>query len=171
MKTVTSSGTATVETVPGRQGPLTVYRLDGGATPDQAYVLVRFGDELHRAAAKLEESEKVFQSLWHRASAAPQRVEVTEGVNSLFGHRVRLRMGQELVARLDRGPANITSTLLPASLGRVLQLVSATEESVGDVTAQVFRFKPLTPGWADVEFNSGVGDTVSGHAEIRVKVE
>jgi hypothetical protein len=148
--TVASKGVATIETVKGTKGlPLRVYRFDGGSSPDKARVLVRFGDELVVAPENVAEAEADSgYSLARLGSATAERVEVTDSVMDLLNHKVRVRVGQELVARLDRDGGKRTWTLVNQTEIDEFQLLSSTQE--GD--AQVFRLKAVRPGWLDLRF-------------------
>lgn len=156
--TTKSSGVVTIETVAGDKGPLTVYRLDGGGAPDQRHVFVLFDDQLHVVdPAKVATAEpRVIGSLDHAATATRDRVEITDSVDEMLNWKVRLRPGQELVARLDRADRARLWTLKAETTGEQLK---PEESSEADGFA-IFRLRAVEPGWTDLTFDSGLPHTV-----------
>jgi hypothetical protein len=159
LSTTKSSGVVTIETVTGDKGPLTVYRLDGGGEPDKSHVFVRFDDDqLHVVdPAKVAQAEpRVIGSLDHAATATGDRVEISDGVDEMLNWKVRLRPGQELVARLDRADTARAWALKAETTGEQLKLEASSE---ADGFA-IFRLRAVEPGWTDLTFDSGLPYTV-----------
>jgi hypothetical protein len=161
--TTPSSGNLTIDVVTGVNGPMTVYHLDGGTLPGKARAFVKFDDALHLAdpANLAHVRPTIMSSLDYAAAATKGRVEISEQVGDLLNWKIRLRTGEELVARLERPNRPRSWSVKSETTGAQLRQEASSQD--GDF--QVFRFKAVEPGWTDLSFDSGLPYTV------RVKVE
>jgi hypothetical protein len=142
------AGNLTIEPLPETRLDDAAYRLDGGVSPGEARVFVKWGDTLYwpKDPAKPGDFDELNpRNLRYAAKTTHERVEVHHGILK-YGEplptNIRLRVGQTLVIRL--GPDH--SVLSSANPAPVRQEGSRTEES-GWV---VLTYKAVAPGSADL---------------------
>ena len=141
------AGSMTIEPLPATRPDDAAYRLDGGVSPGEARVFVKWGDTLYwpKDPAKPGDFDDLNpRNLSYAAKATDKRVEVHHGILK-YGEplptNIRLRVGETLVVRL--GPDHtVLSEVKPAPLRED----SRTQES-GWV---VLTYKAVAPGSAEL---------------------
>lgn len=148
---------------------VTLYRLKG--TTDAHYVRTVVEQKGVFSNATVgpdgEISKSSLLDLQRAALTSAQRIEVTDLADLLAGSKIRMRVGQQLVLRLEH-LAGAAWTLNPASLGGTLTGKLDREEPGRDADHRVavFVLQAVNAGWADLSFE-GPGSL----AVYRVKAE
>lgn len=167
--TTKAAGDVSVERAVLGGVPVSVYRLNGTTAASYARTLVERNGTLSSATVGpsgevLELSLVDFDRV---ATGTAQRIEATDLADAMRGRKIRLRVGQELVLRLEQQPGNPWQ-LAASSLGGALAPGAEHEEAgtEGGKPAKVFLLKAVKAGWTDLSF-----ERPGGLATFRVKVD
>ena len=149
------AGNLTIEALPGTRLDDAAYRLEGGVSPGEARVFVKWGDTLYwpKDPTKPADFDSLNpRNLSYAAKATAERVEVHFGILTSgvpLPTNIRLRVGQALVVRL--GPdhsvvskANSAPVRLEDSRPEERGWVVVTYKAVAPGSAELVRIDPPT---------------------------